>query len=480
MSTSSKGEPNTRGAELAGPGPSARADRVAPTPSARRSLHPALDFDRETGRVAVGVPTHHGQYQLLIREGNAPPMPVDAKKLHEQGGLYPAPRQERQLAGQWEAGDLQAFLADSTAPTFAELLGAIKAVLLEHVEFVNPEDADVVACWIAGTYFYPLFEAFPRLYLHGGKGSGKSKVLQLIAEMAHNGLLFVIPTVAIIYRLVEPFRPTLCLDEMEGLDRRGGSPFELLLNTGYKAGAAVPRVEGDKTYAVVMFDAYAPVALAGIAGLNEVTADRTITITMRRGTSKAKSNRSVAHDAPEFRAIRAMGYRLAVMDWRDVYGALAAVRRVQDRFTRLQGRPLELYRPLIALGLLASVEGDRSFVSALGRFVAREQARQDPLSTEEAVLFSELERRLTGVDSVTVYGAELVAALNASEPAAAGGRAVWTPRAAAGLLRRFFEPGVKTNRGIPFHVTRAVFEAAATSAGYVLARPAGGDEVMSE
>lgn len=459
MSTSSKDEPNTP-APAGCPAPTG----AIVTPSVRRPLHPALDFDPETGRAAVGVLTRQNQLLLVIgalQEGG-----VQLRTVVDPGKelVYPAPERYQPLAGRWEDGDLRAFLGDSPAPTFAEFLGAIKAALLTHTEFSHLEDADVVACWIAGTYFYPLFTAFPRLNLQGGKGSGKSKVLQLIAEMAHNGLLFVAPTAAILFRLIELLRPTLCLDEMERLDGKDDKPIRDILNAGYKAGATVPRVEGDKERKVVSYNVYAPVALAGIKGLNEVLADRAITITMRRALSKAKLNREVVHDAPEFRKIRAMGYRLALVGWGNVANAQEAVRSRQDEFSILSGRLLELYRPLIALGVLAKAHGDGSVLSALSAFVQRDHATREPLPPEESALFRALEKRLRGADSFTVYGADLVGDLSPQ---------VLSAKTATSLLKRFFEPGTKTKHGLPFHITRKDFEERARQQGYPLDGEAG-------
>lgn len=424
-------------------------------PAATRLLHPALDFDPRTGRAAVGLTTRDNRAVMVMSDSaRRIALITEPKAL-----VHPAPLGYPMLAGRWDEHDLRAFLAESTSASFAEFLGAIRAVLLEHVEFSYVEDADLVAAWVAATYFHPLFTAFPRLNLQGGKGAGKSKVLHLVASMAFNGLMFVAPTAAPLFRLIEALRPSLALDEMEQLDKSDAKSINAILNAGYKAGALVPRVEGDKTREVVTYSVYAPIAIAGIKGLNEVLADRAITVAMRRATSRVRANREVVPDAAELRAVRSAGYRLALLGWPWVVRALEAVVRKQDEFVMLSGRQLELYRPLIALGMLTKVQGDGSVLATLSAFAARDHASRDPLAAEEAALFTALERRLRAAGSVLVYGADLLGELVPH---------VETAKGATALLKRYFAPGAKTNRSVPFLITREEFEARAEQHGYLL------------
>src|SRR5262249_35499655 len=151
----------------------------------------------------------------------------------------------------------------------------------------------VVACWITGTYLYLRFTTFPRLNIHGERGSGKTKLLQLISMMAFNGRLIVEPTGPVLFRTIEALRSSLCLDEMENLHGDDQRAVRSIINAGYKSGATVTRIEGEAKREPKSYEVYAPIALAGIAGLNAVMADRSITITMERGTDREKIDREV-------------------------------------------------------------------------------------------------------------------------------------------------------------------------------------------
>jgi hypothetical protein len=372
-------------------------------------LHPALHF--EPGLTAVGIMEPAGSALIVRRHG---PLPERVKLVRgkeqttaDGRAVHPQPTHHAPLIGRWPAADVAAFCADGAAPSFTTFLQDIRRALTQQIEFKRSESASLVACWIAGTYFHPLFTAYPRLNLIGPKRSGKSKLLQVTAAVAFNGLHFVLPTAATIFRLVEPLRPTLCLDEMEKLDKSDAHPIEGLINAGYKAGATVPRTEGDTKREVVLYNAYAPVALAGIKGLHDVLADRAITIEMQRGLDKARINAEVIPDDPVYSAIRAMGYRLALTAADSLRGALSVIREQQDSFKLLEGRPLELYRPLMAVAMLAG--GDPSFLCDLSAIV-QDDGDRDEMDHRAAWLFSELTRRFAdpAVDSITVTPSQLL------------------------------------------------------------------------
>jgi len=277
--------------------------------------------------------------------------------------VQPAPSQYAGVRGRWDAADIAAFVGSGFAPSFTDLLIRVRDELTRHIEFAHPKTASLIACWVVGTYFHPLFTTFPRLNITGPKRTGKSKILQVIAAIAFNGLWIVAPTPAILFRLIEPLRPTFCLDEMESLDKQERKAIDSIINAGYKAGATVPRTEGDAANRRVEgYATFAPMALAGIAGLHDVLADRAITVRTQRGLDKTKLNSEVQPDNPPYPELRALAYRLALSGSGHVVSALTAIRAQQDSFTMLSDRPLELYRPLMALALLAKAEGNASFL----------------------------------------------------------------------------------------------------------------------
>jgi hypothetical protein len=425
-----------------------------------RPLHSALHFEPDFA--SAGVIDFPRKAMMVTRRPDQLPVRVLPEKSKTTGEwhaagrtVYPAPGTYAPLAGRWNPVDVTAFCKDGAAPGFAECLTAIREELTRHVEFTRSETASLAACWTVATYFHPLFTTFPRLNVTGPKRAGKSKLLQVIACIAFNGLHQVSPTPATLFRLIEPLRPTLCLDEMEQLDGPEMKAIKAILNAGYKAGATVPRTEGDVSREVVPYHVYGPVALAGIRGLDDVLADRSISVLMQRGKDKALVNSEVDPADPVWAGVRAKCYRLTLTHWPQVLRALHAVRARQDSFKVLEGRPLELYRPLLAVGVLARAEGDDSFLSDLSTLVRDDAEAQDPLEAEAMRLFAELERRLriASAPFITVSPSELVG--TAAPPEQVGK-----------LLKRYGFPGRRTKTGSVYTITREYFLEQAKRYGY--------------
>ena len=326
----------------------------SPEPEAPKSsrstvvIHPALDIGRKAA--FVGIVDHSKKPWVIGYEPTPKAVRYDAGTLTKSGRLVPPPFAYEPLRGRWPESDLEAFLAQPAAPELSELVPIVRQILCHYVEFARPEDATLCACWIVGTYVHQAFRAFPRLNLHGERGSGKSKLLEIIAALAFNGLLLIDPTPAVLFRLIGPLRPTLCLDEMEGLDGSDDKAIYSILNAGYKAGATVARIEGDASNRrPVGFEVYGPVAFGSITGLNTTTADRSITIHMVRGGDMATINRSVDARDSSFGAIRASLYRSAL-----VWGSRIRNQPVSELVPPfIMGRPRELFLPLLVIAELA-------------------------------------------------------------------------------------------------------------------------------
>jgi hypothetical protein len=333
------------------------------------------------------------------------------------------------------------------------------------IEFPKPAYAAAVACWIVGTYFFPLFTTFPRLHLNGERQSGKSKLLQQIADLAFNGFYFLAPTPAVLFRLIDPLRPTLCLDELERIQPDIGAIY----NSGYKSGGAVARAEAqsDGRYTPVSFATFAPVALASIAELDSVMRDRTIVLRMERGADPRFINKDPRQDSAAARYHRSQCYRAALTRF-------VAVGRGEAAFTApawLRGRQRELYKPLLVLAALAAEEGDDRFREEVTEIAVSERGDRAGLPPEGAALFASLEAKLPlGQDSVAVSPKELAKELREELE-----QAVETPRPgditeekAAGLLRRYGFPKQqpRTRSGVRYLVTRAQLLEQAERFGY--------------
>jgi hypothetical protein len=119
----------------------------------------------------------------------------------------------------------------------------------------------VVLClWAVHTWAVSAFYVTPRLVLDSPEpGSGKTRVLEILALLCHDAKLTVSTTTAALYRRIksaEDKPPTILQDECDTVFGRTNAPqaedLRGLFNAGYKTGATVDRCEGhgrDMTWA---------------------------------------------------------------------------------------------------------------------------------------------------------------------------------------------------------------------------------------
>jgi hypothetical protein len=408
----------------------------------RGKLHPALHVD-DRG-VVVGVITEVGDYTLITSDGDVL-APDDVKPL-----LRFPPRSYGDLAGRWPVADLTDWILTRSAPTFAEVAALLVYALDQAFEFSRRELRSLFAVWIMTTYFYRFFLTFPRLALSGERESGKSKLLALIQATGWNALLMLNPTPAVLFRLVTEFRPTLALDEMEGLSQEDARDILAILNSGYKLGGSVPRCEGDRIRRVELYETYAPAALAAIRTLNAVTEHRAIPVTLQRGVDVHKINTEIDPADPLFARIRSGCYRLLVTRWREVYEAQAAAAAMPlPRW--LNGRARELWRPLLAIAALTDAGNG---LTVTGDLIALAQDHVDErsgASDEAEALLGELAGRVAGSESLIVRPGDLRETLRDrlgwQKPPSAHAVGSW-------LRRLGFPRGRKDRMGARYEVTR--------------------------
>ncbi len=414
------------------------------------STHPALHYDG--GRAVVGIQNEKGVTTLVECD--------DKGQITLTPGIsencQPAPLPYPALAHRWAMADVQKYKVDSALPTWKTLVEVARNADAAYVQSIRPEEPNLVACWVVATYFHPLFLTFPRLNLMGEKGSGKSKRAAVIAHMAHNGLLQLDPTPASLFRQIHPLAPTLCLDEMENLGSVDKDILRLI-NAGYKAGATVVRCEGEERTPTA-FNAYCPMVLASISGLNDVTADRSITLVMRKGQDPAKVNREVEPGDKYLTWVRHAAYRMLLSNFK----AVDAMRATLKYPEWLSGRALELFRPLLTIASLVEVEGDPSVRADVLAIAEEHVASQHPLSKDGWALFNVLWDLLADVESVKVYPSTLLPRmkLKLDSPYL---KAEHVGR----MLQRYqFKAGANDKAGKPYTITRTAFTQKAEEHGF--------------
>jgi len=170
----------------------------------------------------------------------------------------------------------------------ATILDELREAMRCYVVFPNPEAADAAVLWVAATHGQPFWAHAPRLaVISPVKRSGKSRVLDLVYELAHRPLLTVNTTVAAMVRsLDEDDPPTVLVDEADALfgskkAADGNEDLRGVLNAGFQRNRPLNRWDINHRR-LEQLQCFAMVALASIGDLPDTIQDRAVVIRMRR------------------------------------------------------------------------------------------------------------------------------------------------------------------------------------------------------
>lgn len=161
----------------------------------------------------------------------------------------------------------------------------IKEVLEEYMD-MDKEHYSLVSLWIVGSYLHKQFPAYPYLFFNAMRGSGKTRMLKIISNLAYNGKVAGSMTEAVLFRTAT--ERTLCIDEFENMNSKGNENLKLLINAAYKRGTIIERMakKGEKQI-VEEFEVYCPIAMANIRGMDNVVGDRCLSVILEK-SSKIK------------------------------------------------------------------------------------------------------------------------------------------------------------------------------------------------
>ena len=204
---------------------------------------------------------------------------------------------------------------------------------------------------------YEVFDSTPRLAaLSAEKGSGKTRLLEVLELVCPNPLHTVNISAAALFRKVDGEQPTLLLDEADTyLGQKVAQQHEDvrgLINAGHWRGAVATRCEVGKGVTVKEFQAFCAAGLAGIGDLPDTILDRSIIIGV---------NRRVPHEHIEpFRRRRALDETAGLKDELATWAQAYAVTLDDDEPVMPEGitdRPADVWEPLVIIGDRAGPDG---------------------------------------------------------------------------------------------------------------------------
>jgi Protein of unknown function (DUF3631) len=259
-----------------------------------------------------------------------------------------------------------------------ELLDAVVGILRRYVVFPLQEEATVIAAWIAHTWLFDAFDYTAYLFVFSAaKRSGKSRVLEVIEQLAKNPRLTPGASAAALMRSNdESSPPTMLLDEVDTIySNKGDSEAEntrRFLNAGYRRGSKFLRCVGQGAdIHVKEFPAFCPKAFAGIDRcLPDTVLDRSLPIELERQSREEKAERFRER---EVRAVVAR-IRAELEAWGQQPGVIDMLRDARPVLPEeLNDRQQDITEPLLAIADLAGGEWPNSLRSALVKLCTNEE-----------------------------------------------------------------------------------------------------------
>jgi hypothetical protein len=189
--------------------------------------------------------------------------------------------------GGWICSNCNKIKSDEAKIRLTEIYYEIIEILGDWLD-IPEEHKKIISIWIIGTYFHKRFSTFPYLFLNAMRGSGKTRLLAIISWLQANGTGQVLtnPSDAVIFRTAK--ERGLIFDEFESEKSKDKQAMREYLNACYKKGGIVYRMEkqknkeGKEEQVAVGHLLYTPIAMANINGIEDVLADRSISLIIEK------------------------------------------------------------------------------------------------------------------------------------------------------------------------------------------------------
>ena len=277
--------------------------------------------------------------------------PLEKAKLDRRGlrllreGQAPCDM-TRWSTSQSTKNSVHSFLQGEASVDPVALFDEIHGLFSAYLDYPDPLYYDFISLWCIGTYFFMGFESYPYVYLSGTKRTGKTRTIEIASPLCFNSVMSASMTDAAMYRSTETDRCTIFHDEAAKYSRKQKADLSERLeifNSGYKRSGSVRRCVGDDNIPTD-FSTYSPKLLANIEGLEQTSADRTITLHLLRAKGEVPKF-SYRRLEPTLQALRNALYILALQYHAEVgkiYSGLEMVKGLKDRED-------ELWSPIFAL-----------------------------------------------------------------------------------------------------------------------------------
>jgi hypothetical protein len=240
----------------------------------------------------------------------------------------------------------------------AELVVDLEAFFSRFVH--APEESILAAAlWTIWTHVFDLFDIAPLLVLTSPtKRCGKTTMLKVIGSVCARRLFSSNVTGAVLFRVIEKYRPTLLIDEADNF-ARFNDELKGLLNAGHERMTAQATRTVGENHDVQTFSTWAPKVFTAIGALPDTVEDRAVRVVMLRKPSTLQKDRA------RMKALAAGGDPLARRCARWARDNAVTIRAAAEpELPDLHDRAADNWAPLIVIADLCGVR-DRAESAAL-------------------------------------------------------------------------------------------------------------------
>ena len=190
----------------------------------------------------------------------------------------------------WSGAGVKRYL-NGARPSPADVFGQVVEVVDRFMDFSRSladqrTMCELCACYVMATYFLDGFNVIGYLWPTGDRGTGKTRLLFVITEMAHLGLVVLAGGTYATLRDMADYGATLAFDDCENImDARRVDPDKrALMLAGNRRGTHIPLKEakGSREWVTRLVHAYCPRLFSAIRLPDDVLGSRTITVPLVR------------------------------------------------------------------------------------------------------------------------------------------------------------------------------------------------------
>jgi hypothetical protein len=256
-------------------------------------------------------------------------------------GFYPSTIDPPSGWARWSRQNLQSFLDVPTPQhTAAQVYQEITGYLKRFIYHDDPRVLGVVALCIMGSYVHTIFATLPLLLFTGERGTGKTRIGEIMTALGFNGKLRSSLTSAALAREATRDQPLICIDEAEDLGNGGRHQETCRLLRAMYRNSGIREISGPGGTGLV-FHLFCPVVLVNIVGVDDALRDRTIEVqtVQRKGSVERFFLPQQLHS---LQRLRDHLYRFACAYVGQIYDSYTTYPQVDSFSDRTQ----ELWQPL--------------------------------------------------------------------------------------------------------------------------------------